>query len=287
MHLVIVSGRSGAGKSAALGALEDAHFYCIDNLPVGLLQQAVDTLKHGASNRNLAVSIDVRTLGKTADLPQLLTQMSDQVDRFDVVFVDAMDETLARRFGETRRLHPLSSGPERHDLSVALAYEREHLGPLYTLATCRIDTSGLSIHQLREQVRAQITEAGDRRLLLKLQSFGFKRGLPIDSDVVFDARALPNPHWEPTLRRFTGLDAPIADYLKAFPETHELLNEIKSHLRVWIPRHVLTGRQYMTVSVGCTGGQHRSVFLINQLAEELNDLAVDRQVMHRELSSSA
>ena len=202
-----------------------------------------------------------------------------------MVFIDAIDESLARRFSETRRLHPLSTGIERTHLSDALKRESERLEPIQQIATYKIDSSGLSIHTLRSQIRELV--AGDKatQLILKLQSFGFKRGVPMDSDTVFDARALPNPHWEQELRPLTGQDQQIKDYLSQFPETFELLDEIEAHVRRWVPRHAESGRQYFTLSIGCTGGQHRSVFLTEALTRRLTDLDLDRQVIHRELSS--
>ncbi len=285
MHLLIVSGRSGAGKSSALGALEDLDFYCVDNLPVTLLRDTVSTLLTVAPGRNLAVSIDIRTLGQPADVPSLMKSLAKEVNRLDVVFIDAIDESLARRFSETRRLHPLSTGIERTHLSNALQRESERLEPIQQIATYKIDSSGLSIHALRSQIRELV--AGDKatQLILKLQSFGFKRGVPTDSDTVFDARSLPNPHWEHELRPLTGQDQQIKDYLSQFPETFELLDEIEAHVRRWVPRHTESGRQYFTLSIGCTGGQHRSVFLTEALTQRLTDLDLDRQVVHRELSS--
>ena len=285
MHLLIVSGRSGAGKSSALGALEDLDFYCIDNLPVALLKETVTTLSTVSPGRNLAVSIDIRPLGHPADVPALVNALTEHVGRLDVVFIDAIDESLARRFSETRRLHPLSTGIERTHLSDALKRESERLEPIQQIATYKIDSSGLSIHALRSQIRELVAGEKATQLILKLQSFGFKRGVPMDSDTVFDARSLPNPHWEQELRPLTGQDQPIKDYLSQFPETFELLDEIEAHVRRWVPRHAESGRQYFTLSIGCTGGQHRSVFLTEALTQRLADLDLDRQVVHRELSS--
>ena len=284
MHLLIVSGRSGAGKSSALGALEDLDFYCIDNLPVTLLRETVSTLLTVAPGRNLAVSIDIRTLGQPADLPLLMKSLAKEVNRLDVVFIDALDESLAQRFNETRRLHPLSTGNERTHLKEAIQRESDRLEPIQNIATFRIDSSGLSIHALRSQVRALVAGQTATRPMVKLQSFGFKHGVPTDSDTVFDARSLPNPHWEPHLRPLTGLDEPIQNYLSQFSETNDLLDEIDAHIRRWVPRHAESGRQYFTLSIGCTGGQHRSVFLVEALSQRLNDL--DRQVVHRELSAN-
>ena len=284
MHLLIVSGRSGAGKSSALGALEDLDFYCIDNLPVTLLHETVSTLLTVAPGRNLAVSIDIRTLGQPADVPSLMKSLAKEVNRLDVVFIDAVDESLAQRFNETRRLHPLSTGNERTHLKEAIQRESDRLEPIRNIATFRIDSSGLSIHALRSQVRALVAGQTATRPMVKLQSFGFKHGVPTDSDTVFDARSLPNPHWEPHLRPLTGLDGPIQNYLSQFSETNDLLDEIDAHIRRWVPQHSESGRQYFTLSIGCTGGQHRSVFLVEALSQRLNDL--DRQVVHRELSAN-
>ncbi|MBU24939.1 MAG: RNase adapter RapZ [Gammaproteobacteria bacterium] len=287
MHFLIVSGRSGAGKSSALGALEDLDFYCIDNLPVALLHETVSTLLSEAPGRNLAVSVDIRTLGHPTDVPSLVKSIAEQVNRLDVVFIDAVDETLAQRFSETRRLHPLSRGIERTHLTEAIQRESERLGAIQNIATCKIDSSGLSIHALRSQIRALVAGQTATRLMLKLQSFGFKHGVPTDSDTVFDARSLPNPHWEPLLRPLTGQDEPIQDYLNEFSETNDLLDEIEAHIRRWIPQHAASGRQYFTLSIGCTGGQHRSVFLAEVLSQRLNDLDLDRQVVHRDLPSNS
>jgi UPF0042 nucleotide-binding protein len=286
MHLLIVSGRSGAGKSSALGALEDLEFYCIDNLPVALLKDTVTTLSTVSPGRNLAVSIDIRTLGHPADVPALVKSLKEHVDRLDVIFIDALDESLARRFSETRRLHPLSTGIERIHLSDALKRESERLEPIQFIATYKIDSSGLSIHALRGQLRELVAGKKATQLILKLQSFGFKRGVPTDSDTVFDSRALPNPYWEQELRPLTGQDEAIKEYLSQFPETSEFLNEIEAHIRLWVPRHAESGRQYFTLSIGCTGGQHRSVFLTETLNQRLNDLDLDMQVVHRELPSN-
>ncbi len=284
MQVLIVSGRSGAGKSSALGALEDLNFYCIDNLPVALLRETVSTLNTVAPDRNLAVSIDIRTLGHPSDVPILVKYLTDSIERVDIVFVDASDETLARRFSETRRLHPLSAGIDRTHLSKALEQERISLEPIMNSATFKIDSSGLSIHGLRSQIRDFATGKSATQLLLKIQSFGFKRGVPVDSDTVFDARALPNPFWEPELQALTGQDKAIADYLDQFEDTVRLCDEIEKHIRHWVPRHAEVGRQYFTVSIGCTGGKHRSVYLTESIAKRLSNLGVDRQVVHRELS---
>jgi len=247
MHLVIVSGRSGAGKSSVLGVLEDMNFYCIDNLPAAMLEEAVTTLFTVSPGRNLAVSIDIRTLGQPTDVPELVASLKSKVSRLDVVFMDASDESLGRRFSETRRLHPLSIGLEGSHLSEAFKNEHLRLEPIRV---------------------------------------GSKKGVPMDSDTVFDVRALPNPYWEVELREFTGRDQPIEDYLRQFPETREMLSEIETHMRRWIPRHNVSGRQYFTLSIGCTGGKHRSVYLIEELNRRLHDVSEDRVVVHRDLQEN-
>ena len=285
MHLLIASGRSGAAKSSALGALEDLNFYCIDNQPVALIKETVSILLTASPGRNLAVSIDIRTLGQPADVPALVQSLKSKVSRLDVVFIDANDESLGRRFSETRRLHPLSTGIERTHLSDALRHESLQLEPLQSIATYKIDSSGLSIHTLRGQIRELVAGETATQLILKLQSFGYKRGVPMDSDTVFDVRSLPNPHWEAELRPLTGRDQSIKHYLNQFPETTALLDEIEAHVRRWVPRRAESGRQYFTLSIGCTGGQDRSVYLTEALGQRLNDLELVRQDVHRELSS--
>jgi len=283
MHLVIVSGRSGAGKSSVLGVLEDMNFYCIDNLPAAMLEEAVTTLFTVSPGRNLAVSIDIRTLGQPTDVPELVASLKSKVSRLDVVFMDASDESLGRRFSETRRLHPLSTGLEGSHLSEAFKNEHLRLEPIRVCSNLKIDSSELSIHALRQQIREFASGQVATKLILKLQSFGFKKGVPMDSDTVFDVRALPNPYWEAELREFTGRDRPIEDYLRQFPETREMLSEIETHMRRWIPRHNVLGRQYFTLSVGCTGGKHRSVYLIEELNRLVNDLSDNLIVVHRDL----
>ena len=284
MHLVIVSGRSGAGKSSVLGVLEDMNFYCIDNLPAAMLEEAVTTLFSVSPGRNLAVSIDIRTLGQPTDVPELVASLKPKVSRLDVVFMDASDESLGRRFSETRRLHPLSTGLEGSHLSEAFKNEHLRLEPIRVCSNLKIVSSELSIHALRQQIREFASGQAETKLILKLQSFGFKKGVPMDSDTVFDVRALPNPYWEAELREFTGRDRPIEDYLRQFPETREMLSEIETHMRRWIPRHNVLGRQYFTLSVGCTGGKHRSVYLIEELNRLLNDVSDNLIVVHRDLS---
>ncbi len=286
MHLLIVSGRSGAGKSSALSTLEDLNFYCIDNQPVALIKETVSTLLAVSPGRNFTVSIDIRTLGLPANVPALVQSLKSEVSRLDKVFIDANDESLGRRFSEIRRLHQLSAGIERTHLVGALRRESQQLEPIQAISTYKIDSSRRSLHRLRSQIRELVAGETATQLILKLQSFGFKRGVPMDSDIMFHARSLPNPYWERELRPLKGHDQPDKHYLNQVPETTELLDEIEAHLRRWTPRYAESGRQYFTLSIGCTGGQHRSIYLTEALNQRLNDLKLDRQVVHREPSSS-
>jgi RNase adapter protein RapZ len=284
MRVVVVTGRSGAGKSSALGTLEDLNYYCIDNLPMALLTEAVDTVSRLTVGRGLAVSIDIRTLGQLTEMPSIMSALKRQCDDIQVVYIDAHDDVLVRRYTETRRRHPLSSGADRAHLSKALTEESQRLAPIAALATITIDSSQLSIHALRETMRRHLGTTSTTDVFLKIESFGFKHGIPLDVDTIFDARALPNPHWEPTLRSLTGRDDGIIDYLQASEITQYLLAEIVTHIRYWLPQHARAGRQYFTVGIGCTGGRHRSVYLAEQVAKALSDLPATCDVVHRELA---
>lgn len=284
MRVVVVTGRSGAGKSSALGTLEDLNYYCIDNLPMALLSETVDTVSRLTVGRGLAVSIDIRTLGQLTDMPTMMSALKQQSDDVQVVYIDAHDDVLVRRYTETRRRHPLSSGADRAHLSAALMEERQRLAPIASLATVTIDSSQLSIHALRETMRRHLGSSSTTEVFVKIESFGFKHGIPLDVDTIFDARALPNPHWEPTLRPLTGQDAAIAEYLQTFETTQHLLTEIVDHIRYWLPHHARAGRQYFTVGIGCTGGRHRSVYLAEQVGKALAALPASCDVVHRELA---
>lgn len=287
MRVVVVTGRSGAGKSSALGTLEDLNYYCIDNLPMALLPQAVDAVSKTTAGRGLAVSIDIRTLGQLTEMPAQMAALKGQCDDVQVVYIDAHDDVLIRRYTETRRRHPLSQGADRAHLSKALHDESQRLAPIASLATITVDSSQLSIHALRETLRRHLGSTAATDVFLKIESFGFKHGIPLDVDTIFDARALPNPHWEAALRPLTGRDQPVADYLRTFPSTQHLLAEITAHIQFWLPEHAKAGRQYFTVGIGCTGGQHRSVFLAEQVAINLRNLPAECEVVHRELASPA
>ena len=281
MKLIVVSGRSGSGKTIALRVLEDLGYYCVDNLPVTLLPQLVNETR--GRHDQLAVSIDVRNMPEqSGDIENLLGQIRQASDiEYSSIFTDADNATLIRRYGESRRLHPLS---RKHlSLDQAILQETHLLGPLSSTADLRIDTSTLSIHDLSEQICERILGRKEKELVLVFESFGFKHGTPKDADFVFDARFLPNPHWVPELRPLTGLDGPVRDYLQAQPDVMLYSQQIDTLLSNWLPHLERNNRSYVTVAIGCTGGQHRSVFITEQLAASFRARNKTVQVRHRTL----
>ncbi|WP_180125485.1 RNase adapter RapZ [Rhodoferax sp. BLA1] len=269
VQIVLITGMSGSGKSVALHALEDLGFYCVDNLPPELLMQLVD-LEHAHHAKHLAIAIDVRSASSLPLVPEQLKQLKARGLQVDSIFLDATTETLIRRFSETRRRHPLSrGGPEnalldqRHALADAIELERDLLSDLRMQAHV-IDSSVIRPTQLQSYVKAFIAAPGEQ-LTLVFESFSFKRGIPSDADFVFDVRMLPNPHYEPELRALTGQDVPVADYLKRQPEVQRMLDQIHTFLNNWMNDLAQNHRSYVTVAIGCTGGQHRSVYLVEQL----------------------
>lgn len=285
MRLFIVSGTSGAGKSVALHALEDLGIHCIDNLPMALLPAFARELAETplTSGRDAAVGLDVRNL--TKDL-SAFDHIREELDRtgleVSTVFLDAYDATLIKRFSETRRRHPLTE--ENRPLEEAIHRERQLLDPIAERADIFIDTSELNIHQLRERIQSRVAHQGSATMSLLFQSFGFKHGIPIEADFVFDIRCLPNPHWEPRLRPLTGQHREIKQFLQQHPEVNEMYQQVRSFLESWIPRFEADRRNYLTVAIGCTGGQHRSVYLAERLAEHFSGLRSKVLVRHRELS---
>ena len=266
MHILIISGLSGSGKSIALNLLEDAAYYCVDNLPPQLLQPLVDQLGQ-QGYRKIAVAIDIRGGGGIETLPQQLDTLRAQKHDVQFLFLDSKTETLRKRYSETRRRHPLAS--DERTLSEAIAEERVRLARVAELGH-HIDTSDLKPNALREWIRQFITANGGdhepQTLTLSFESFGFKHGLPSDSDYVFDVRMLPNPHYDADLRPLTGMDKPVADFLRSQPEAMKMLADIERFLDEWLPVLAQNHRSYVTVAIGCTGGQHRSVFLVEALA---------------------
>lgn len=261
MRLVVITGLSGSGKSVALKALEDAGLYCIDNLPAAMLRDTVAYLKQ-SGYRDVAVSIDARSEKSLADLPQDLKRLQDRLD-LKVIYLEAKEETLLKRFSETRRRHPLNNGARA--LQECIRMERELLGGLATLAH-RIDTSDTSVHALRQWIR-DFLELKNTRFTLVFESFGFKHGIPLDADLVFDVRCLPNPHYDPILRPLTGVDPAVIAFLQAQPQVMDMLQDIRAYVEKWLPAYALDNRSYFTVALGCTGGKHRSVYFAKTLAE--------------------
>ncbi len=282
MRLVIISGRSGSGKSTALHQLEDEGFYCIDNLPATLLPALVERgINESLSPAGLAVCIDARNAhGDLAHFSNLLGDFPANVD-MDILFLDADDASLIKRFSETRRRHPLSD--DDTPLADAIAREREILEPIASAASLMIDTSQMTIYELRSAIRERLVGAGAGDISVLFQSFGFKRGLPSDADLVFDVRILPNPHWEKSLRLKTGRDPEVAAFLEQQPVALELFDEISSFLERWLPRYRDNNRSYVTIALGCTGGQHRSVYLAEKLFQRFREQFPEVNLRHREL----
>jgi len=288
MKLVIVSGRSGSGKSTALHQLEDLGYYCVDNLPAALLPALVANVAKNPIKSNgdfslLAVGIDARNRSQDlASFEEILAELTTRGCHTDIVYLDARDEILLSRFSSTRRKHPLST--KERSLDEAIHYEQTLLEPLAIRAQLRIDTSKLSVHDLREQLKTRLASSAQAATAILLQSFAFKRGVPMDADIVFDVRCLPNPHWEPHLRPLCGLDLAVAEYLSLQPMVSELRHDIGNFLKRWIPSLSLSDRSYVTIAIGCTGGQHRSVYMVERLAEDLKAQFGDLQKRHRELN---
>ncbi|MEW5967577.1 MAG: RNase adapter RapZ [Pseudomonadota bacterium] len=278
MQIVLVSGLSGSGKSIAVAVLEDIGYYCVDNLPLAMLQPLVDCLK-GEGHQRIAVAIDARSSASLAQLPPLVEQLRAQGEDLRVIFLEAKTLTLVKRFSETRRRHPLSS--DTVSLQEAIQLEREMLADVAPLAH-RIDTSDLSVSALRMWIKDLIGQ--DRsRITLLFQSFGFKHGIPLDADLVFDVRCLPNPHYVAELRPLTGRDQPVKDYIEASPNAMAMLADIRAYVENWLPCFIQDHRAYLTVAIGCTGGQHRSVYFAETLAAAFRERE-QVLVRHRELA---
>ncbi|MFZ2509246.1 MAG: RNase adapter RapZ [Steroidobacteraceae bacterium] len=266
-RLVVVSGLSGSGKSVALNMLEDLGWYCIDNIPAGLVQGLV---AHSVQTdepiyRRLAVGLDARNRpADLASIPALMADLGKAGLRCDILYLHAEDEVLLRRYAETRRRHPLAGAGR--SLADAIAEERGLLHPLIDSADLVIDTSRMSVHELRDLVVLRVEPQGQGRLSILFESFGFKHGAPGDADFVFDARTLPNPYWEPALQALTGRDGPVIEFLEASPQVHRMADDLVRFLEGRIKDYETANRGYLTVAIGCTGGQHRSVYLTERLA---------------------
>ncbi len=279
MKLIIVSGRSGSGKSISLHLLEDSGYYCIDNLPATLLLTLIEHIQD--SYQKIAIGIDARNLPHDLDhFHQTILDVKKAGHDCQILYLDADNNTLFKRFSETRRKHPLTDTDT--SLQEAIEQEKELLQPIAHLADFRLETSHLTLHQLRQTINNRICHTQNNFSLL-LQSFGYKYGIPQDSDYIFDVRFLPNPYWQTELRQYTGLDKEIKNFLMQHTETTQHLNVLKDFLLNWIPLFIASNRSYMTISIGCTGGQHRSVFIANALAKLLKKNGQSSQLRHREL----
>ena len=282
MKLVIVSGLSGSGKSIALQVLEDLEYYCIDNLPINMFEALTKEII-SAKHEYVAIGIDARNV--TAELehfPKQIKQLEKNNIDCEIFFLEASDAALIKRFSETRRKHPLSN-PEV-PLNEAIIQERFLLEPISSKADLRIDTSATNVHQLRHLIKARVKQADNQSISIMFESFGFKHGMPTNADFVFDVRCLPNPHWIPELRVLTGFDEAVINYLDGHKEVKEMFNDIMNFLDKWLPRFEADNRSYITIAIGCTGGQHRSVFLANKLAKATKNKHNNVLSRHREIS---
>ncbi len=267
MRLILISGLSGSGKSVALHMLEDLDYYCVDNIPAGLLPMFVShTVRSGEpAYRLTAVGIDARNrASEIASVPQLVAELKRSSVQCEVLFLRAGEEALLKRYSETRRRHPLSR--EGLGLADAIEQEQQLLAPIANAADLVIDTTRLSVHELRELIRQRVEKRAEGRLSLSFESFAYRNGVPGDADFVFDVRSLPNPYWELGLGHLTGRDAAVIEFLERHPIVTRMYEDIAQFLEHWIPQFARSNRSYLTVAIGCTGGQHRSVYLVERLA---------------------
>ncbi|MEW5979198.1 MAG: RNase adapter RapZ [Acidobacteriota bacterium] len=279
---VIITGLSGSGKGTVLKAFEDLGYFCVDNLPVELISKFAELCNRaGAQIRKAAIVVDVREGIGLAKFPRLFRRL--QRDEMDVrlVYLEASDEALIRRYSETRRPHPLT---QDKPIGKALAEERVQLKPIKRLAEIVIDTSKFNVHELRRYIADKFHEQNsDRPLLISLMSFGFKHGIPLESDLVFDVRFLPNPNFVKTLQSKTGHDPEVADYVRSFPQTDQFLSRVSELLLFLIPHYIGEGKSYLTIAVGCTGGQHRSVMITEEINRVLATQGYNTKVIHRDI----
>jgi UPF0042 nucleotide-binding protein len=285
MRIQLITGISGSGKSVALRAYEDAGYDCIDNLPVSLIEQLVATLELEQC-KQIAIAIDARRGISISQLPALLQKLRAQHE-VNILFLNADTNTLVQRFSETRRRHPLSNPNESTTLIDVIEQERKLLAPLADQAQ-QIDTGHIPAHALRSWISDNLKEK-PIGLAVIFESFAFKKGVPSEADIVFDLRCLPNPHYEPQLRDLSGKDYSVIEYLRQFPEVAQMMDDIKMYLEKWLPRYLQDGRSYLTVAIGCTGGQHRSVYLVQQLKKYFSEKQAYQDIYylerHRELDS--
>lgn len=287
MNIIIVSGRSGAGKSVALRALEDSGYYCVDNIPVNLLPELIKILQK--NQQTIAISLDIRNLPQCPDSQsQLLSQLLETIEKhhqIHILFLDCERNVLIRRYSDSRRLHPLS----QQDLSLEVAIDQEYayIQPLKAHANLIIDTTHLSTHELADKLRLFALGKNDKTLKIIVQSFGFKYGVPLDADYIFDVRFLPNPYWIPELRSQTGLDEGVKNYLSQQEDVNFFIERTQEYLMDWLSKLEANNRSYLTIAIGCTGGKHRSVFVAERLGLFFQALGKDVQIQHKTLQKNA
>lgn len=286
-RIIIVTGLSGAGKTIALNTLEDVGFYCIDNLPISLLTDFVGQLVSGSviTNGEIGIGIDARNpANKIASLSGIITRLKKNDDlNIEVVFIEAIEDTLIKRFSETRRKHPLST--KKISLANAIKKERKVMEELYSSADIHIDTSYTLLHQLRDIVKKRIVDRPSATLSLQITSFGYKHGIPKDSDFVFDMRSLPNPHWKKNLRSLNGKDKSVIRFLEKQKDVSTMLKHICTFMDYWIPRFEADNRSYLSIALGCTGGHHRSVYMGERLAEHFRNRGNHVITIHRDIQN--
>lgn len=280
-ELVVITGMSGSGKASALKAFEDLGYYCVDNLPVELIPRFADLAKHSSEIERTALVVDVREGRGLDKLPGILRSLKGSV-RTTLLFLEASDDALVRRFSETRRPHPLGDVPVKQ----AIAQERKRLRPIRALADIVVDTSRLNVHELRSHVVQKFTrESSDKNILVSCVSFGYRNGVPQDADLVFDVRFLPNPHFVPELRPYTGKHPQVAKYIRSFPQTQEFIARMSELLIYLLPHYVREGKSYLTIGFGCTGGRHRSVMIAEELRKRIAKAGYNVKVTHRDTAA--
>jgi UPF0042 nucleotide-binding protein len=278
-ELVVITGMSGSGKGSVLKVFEDLGYYCVDNLPVELIPSFADLIQQSQEIHRAALVLDVREGVRLERLPQILKTVKKRVPT-KVVFLEANDETLLRRFSETRRPHPLGKS---EPVKTSITAERQRLRAISALADEVIDTSKFNVHELRAHITERFRrEEPTKHILVSTVSFGFRNGVPEDADLVFDVRFLPNPHFVPEFRPLTGKDPKVAKYIRQFPQTQEFLDRIRELLIYLLPHYIHEGKSYLTIAFGCTGGQHRSVMMAEEIAKDLKKAGYDIKVQHRD-----
>jgi UPF0042 nucleotide-binding protein len=279
-RLVMITGLSGSGKITALKVFEDMGYYCVDNLPAELIPSFAQLIEDPRDNKNAAIVVDIREGSRLEQLPQIIADLKKRLE-VTLIYLDTSDKVLVRRFSETRRPHPLGSA---ESVTSSLANERRRLGPIRNIADLEIDTSKFNVHELRAHLVELFKTNGDERqpLLISMLSFGFKSGVPESADLVFDVRFLPNPHFIPEFRPFTGKNPQVAKYIRSFPQTQEFITKVMDMLLFLLPHYVAEGKSYLTVGFGCTGGQHRSVFIAEEIKKRLAKAGFRVKVEHRD-----